>query len=137
MSRTMLIMLLRLIWVNIPTYRMASELDFRGLVEHGTLGLRNLKHRLFLEAEHLGEDIGRERLYRIVQLACSRIEEAAHGSELVLDVGHFLLQLQEILVGLDLGLSLQRPFESGQRSGQRIVGLYLLIYSTRVLRCST
>ena len=60
-SRRMVVsMLLRRIWVCIPTYlimRLLLEVYFRSLVIRRTFFLRNFKHRLFSEVEHLCEDV--------------------------------------------------------------------------------
>ena len=74
-SNTMVSVLLRRIWVCIPTYLMfvsamndenngpaeadppRSEFYLGGFVINGTLLLRHLKHGLFAEFEHLGKDV--------------------------------------------------------------------------------
>ena len=60
-SRRMTVsMLLRRIWVCIPTYlimRLPLEVYFRSLVVCRALFLWYLEHRLFAEVEHLCEDV--------------------------------------------------------------------------------
>ena len=82
------------------------ELNLRCTFYFGTLVVGNFKHWLFLEAEHLGKNHRREGLHGIVKLARCRIKEATNGSQLVLQVGQFLLQMQEVFVGFKFRISL-------------------------------
>ena len=79
------------------------ELNFRGFLHRGALRCFNLVHGFLVETEHASNEVVGEGLYGIVQFASGRIEVAANGSELVLDVGEFTLQLEEVLVRFKSG----------------------------------
>ena len=98
-----------------------------GLVE-GLAILGSLIHRSTLETEHAGHDVAGEHFASVVQFAGSGIEEPAGGRKLVLDVGKFCLQLQEVLVGLQLGVGFQRNAKPSQRTRKGLVRLDLFIY---------
>ena len=102
------------------------ELHLRGLVE-GLAVFGGLVHGGALEAEHARHDVAREHLAGVVQFAGGGIEEAAGGGKLVLDVGQFVLQLQEVLVGLQFGVGFQRHAESGKSARQGLVGGKFLV----------
>ena len=105
----------------------ASELNLGSLVQGGTVGLRNLKHGFLAETKHPGKEIGGEGLHGIVQFLGGGVEEAAGGSQLVLHISNLTLQLQEILVGLELGISLQRHLQTGEGTAQQVLGLDLVV----------
>ena len=75
-----------------------------------------------------GEEVAWESLHGIVELTCGRVEEAANGSELVLDVGNLLLQLDEVLVSLQVWVSLKRNLETGECACHHVVSLHLVVY---------
>ena len=57
------------------------EADLGSLVVSGALLLGYFKHRLGVESEHIGEDVGRECLHGIVELLGGGVEEAACGGQ--------------------------------------------------------
>ena len=90
------------------------ELHLGSLVVIGALSGWYLKHRLAVETEHAGKEHGGESLHAIVELLGGAVEEAASGSQLVFHIRDFALELKEILVGLQFGISLHLHFKPGQ-----------------------
>ena len=82
---------------------------------------------VLLESEHACEDVRREGLHGIVQFAGGGIEVAAGSGDLVLDVGDFFLQLEEVLVGLQLRIGLDGDLQSGEGTRQGVLGLDLVV----------
>lgn len=82
------------------------ELYFGRFLVLRALLLRNLEHRLCLEMEHSGKKIVRESLDGVVELTGCRVEVAAGCCNIVLDVGNLVLKLKEVLVRLEVGISL-------------------------------
>lgn len=103
------------------------ELNLRCLIVLSALGSGNLKHGFGVETEHAGEDIAGEGLAGVVELLGGRVEETAGGSELVLDVGNLVLKLEEILVGLEIGICFEAHAKTGKRAGELILGSNLII----------
>ena len=57
-----------------------------------------------MEAEHAGKQHSGEALNTCIELLGGAIEETTNGSQLILYVGQFALQLQEILISLQVGI---------------------------------
>ena len=115
-----------------PTYFIFTiynglELDFGRFFHFGTLRSLDLVHRLLVEAEHASNEVAWESLHSVVQFAGGRVEETADGSQLVLDVGQFALQLHEVLVCLQVGISLHLHLQSSQSRSQLLVSLDLVV----------
>ena len=79
-------------------YTFLVEVYFWSFVHCSTAFLRYFEHRLAAEAKHLCKDVGWERFYSVVKLTCCRIEEAAYGSQIVLNIRNFVLELDKVLV---------------------------------------
>src|SRR5689334_10820983 len=95
-----------------PAFRFAScglrnslKLHLRRLIERLAL-LANVEELARPEAEHSGEQRGRELLDARVVLLHGVVEEPPRRRELVLDVGEFGLQLLEIGIGLEVRVGL-------------------------------
>ncbi len=107
----------------------------RGVASRSSLGLRErhrgrrrlaavveLEERLRLEAEEPRHDAVGERLDADVEIAHSAVVVAARHLQLVLDLGHLLLQVEEILVGLELGIAFRQGKEASERRIQALLG---------------
>ena len=90
-----------------------------------------------MEAEHTGKEHGRKLLHAGVELFRRAVEEAADCSQLVLDVGQLALQLQEVLVSLQVGISLHADLQTCQGTAQGILSLDLIIQGGCIHRSST
>src|SRR6185369_2546963 len=86
----------------VPT---GSELHAGRLLELGA-AFTEIEERTLAEAKDRGKERRRELLDARVVLLHRVVEEAARGSELVLDVGKLALQLLEVRVGLKVGIAL-------------------------------
>jgi hypothetical protein len=75
-------------------------------VRHGAITrVGDLEEITLLDAEKVADnDVGWEALDRRVQLADGAIVEAARHFDLVLGVRKFVLQVEEILVGFEVGI---------------------------------
>mgnify|MGYP003482307349 CR=1 FL=1 len=69
---------------------------YLGSLVEGLAAFGRLVHGSTPEVEHAGDDVAREYLAGVVELAGSGVEEATCGRKLVLDIGKFRLQLQEV-----------------------------------------
>src|SRR3569833_3170722 len=92
------------------------KLHARRLVERRAL-LAEIEEGLGVEAEHAGEQGGRELLDAGIVFLHRIVEEAARGGELVLDVRQVHLQLLEVLVGLEVGVRFRHREQLPQRAG--------------------
>ena len=80
-----------------------------------------------METEHIGKQHSRETLNASVQFLRSTVEETAYGSQLILDVSQLALQLHEVLVSLQVGISLHAYLQASQSTAQRILSLNLIV----------
>jgi hypothetical protein len=72
------------------------------------------------KAEGGGEQHRGKALGLGVELGDGVVEEPAGGRELVLDVAQLTLQLQEVLVGLEVGIGFGDREQAAERAGQRV-----------------
>src|SRR5450756_1706514 len=79
--------------------------------------LADVEELALAEAEHAGEQRGRELLDAGVIFLHRVVVEAARGGELVLDVGDVRLQLLEIRVGLQVRIVLRQREQLPQCAG--------------------
>src|SRR5262249_7229773 len=85
------------------------DVDVRALAAHG------LEVRPRLEAAHAGDYVGRERLHRGVERLDRAVVELPRVGDLVLGVGQFALQPEEVLVGLEVGVRLGEREQPAER----------------------
>ena len=85
--------------------------DFRGFAFSGVFDLEEVA---FGEVEHAGHDIGGEHLGLVVVTQDLVIVVLATEGDLVFRAGKFLLQGQEVLVGLEVGIVLHGQEELAQ-----------------------
>ena len=83
-----------------------AEVHPRRLPHLGALGLGDLEELLLLEPERVRDHVRRERLDPAVVVLHVRVVEAPGGLDPVLRVGQFLLERQEVLVRLQVGVVL-------------------------------
>src|ERR1700722_13958318 len=99
----------------------ASELHLRRDLDRLAV-VAEVEERALREAEHAGEQRGREYLDAGVVLAHRIVEEAARRRDLVLDVGQLRLQLLEVRVGLEVGIALRQREQLAQRAREHVFG---------------
>src|SRR4030067_3214394 len=76
-----------------------------------------------LEAEHVGDEARGEDLLAHVELHDGIVVELPGVGDLALGPGQLLLEHEEVLVGLELGVVLGHGKEGLQGAGQHVVGL--------------
>src|SRR6202521_1755551 len=86
------------------------------------IGGSGFEELFLLEAEHPGQNVGRERLNLGVQVANDGIVVAAGVLNGVLDFAERILQLREFLRRLELGIILGYGKQAFERAGQLILG---------------
>ena len=99
-----------------------AEVDVRD-VGGLRLGVEELAPR---EAQRSGEQDVRERRDRRVVVEDCRVVVLARERDLVLGRRQLLLELEDVLVGLELGVVLDDREQRAQRAGQRVLGGGLL-----------
>src|SRR3989304_8217978 len=110
--------ILRHSWTNLKLHpRRLLELRAR---------LCHIEEFAMAEAERSGDQNGRELLDPRVVFLHGIVEEAPRRRELVLDVGELGLQLLEILIGLQVRVSLRQREELAQRAAEHILRRRLL-----------
>src|SRR5262245_8169210 len=95
----------------------------------GRLALRlvfQLEELHRLEVEHPADHVGREDRQGLVVLADRVVVVLAGEADLVLGAGELLLELHEVLVGLQVGIGLGHGEELAQRPGQGVLGAGLV-----------
>ncbi len=78
------------------------------------------------EAEGFGEQHGREGLDAGIVLADRAVVEAPRRGDLAFDIGELLLQFEEVLVRLQVGIGLRNGDQAAERARQGLLGLGLL-----------
>src|SRR5579859_2370683 len=92
---------------------------------------------LLCEAEHAGEQSGRETLDPGIVFLHRVVAEAPRRGDLVLQIGQLGLQLLEIGVGLEIRIGLRQRKQLAQRAGQHVLGGGLLRRKSTRLNSST
>ncbi len=85
------------------------------------------KYSRCLEAEHVGDDVRGEDLLAHVELHDVVVVELPGVGDLALGPGQLLLEHEEVLVGLELGVALGHGEQGLQGAGQHVVGLALVL----------
>src|SRR6185437_7391068 len=101
--------------------RSVSELHLRRDLDRLAI-VTEVEERALREAEHAGEQHGREALDAAVVLAHRIVEEAARRRDLVLDIGELRLQLLEVRVRLQVRIALGQGEYLAQRAGELVLG---------------
>src|ERR1019366_5848404 len=86
------------------------------------IGGSRFEELLLLEAEHPGQNVGRERLNLGVQVAHDGVVVAARVLNCVLDRAERILELGEFLRGLELGIIFCHRKQTFEGAGQLILG---------------
>ena len=88
-----------------------------------------------MEAEHVCDEDCGELLDAIVQFLRCAVEEATNGCEFVLDVADLGLQLHEVLVGFQVGISLGNGLQVHHSVRQLLLGCNLVVDGRCVHSC--
>src|SRR5690348_11016768 len=97
-----------------------SELHFDVLLR-GVI-VRQVEELALLEAQGLGDHVAGEDLHLDVQVAGVGVVEAAGGLDLILGVAQLVLEVQEVLVGLQVRIRFGNREERLQRARKHVFG---------------
>ena len=103
--------------------QLQAEVDVRDVGARLGLGVEELALR---EAEQARDEHVRERLDRGVVVEDARVVVLAAERDLVLGRGQLLLELEDVLVRLELGIVLDDGEQRAERAGQGVLGGGLL-----------
>jgi hypothetical protein len=101
---------------------MASELDFRGSLDGGFLGLVEIEEVLRTEAQGASKQCRRKALPRGVVFRGSVVEEAARGRQFVLEVSELGLKLLVVGVGFGVRVGFRQGNELPDAGGELAFG---------------
>ena len=102
---------------------------------HFALGFNfNLEEIRLVKVEHAGNDVAGEHLDLVVELEYRIVITLAHGADAVFRVGEFPLELEEVGVGLEVGVVFDHDIEVAESLAQLAFGLGLVAHTLCVLR---